>query len=303
VGNKKKENKTCLEGQTVAELLDRVSEYVIVLDSSLHITLANRAFRDAVMKKGVASFRDTVEEPCLAYLDRNIISGSPTRKAPEDIHLTVTHCLREGGRQKVHYKLFPLDSGQEMIGAVGRVLRFPEAASAETQLIGRRATDGEDTPEPSKSAFGDVLSRGDFFEEAEKGVRSASRYRYPISCLALDIDNLMSVNEQMGNAVGDFVIEKMAGILQGQVRQSDLVGKYEGDEFVILAPHTDRVNARFLAERLRRRVQEMTIEKGDDEVSVTISIGVATLQEATGVAGEELREAQQRGMNRVVIYE
>ena len=311
MGTKKKKSNTSLDGQTVTALLDRVSEYVILLDSSLQIAHANRAFRDAVMSDGVSSVRDTVEEPCLAFLDRNIIKGCPTRRAPEDIHLTVTHCLRDGGRQRVHYKLFPLDSGQELIGAVGRVLRSPEGEENEPQAVGEPAKREETTEKPAKGVSGDVLSRSDFFDETEKEVRAASRYRYPISCLALDIDNLMAVNEDKGNAVGDFVLERMASILLGQVRQRDLVGVYEGDEFVILAPHTDRVNARFLAERLRRRVQEMTMERDDEEVSVTISIGVATLQEATGVAGEELigkaqaamREAQQSGMNRVVIYE
>lgn len=311
MGARKKASKTSLDGGTMTELLDRVSEYVILLDGSLQIAHANRAFRDAVMKDGASSFRDTVEEPCLAFLDRNVVSGSPTRRAPEDIHLTVTHCLNEGGRQKVHYKLFPIDSDQELIGAVGRALRSSEAEEMEARAGDKPAAREENASKDPKNGSVDVLPRGAFFEEAEKEVRAASRYSYPISCLALDIDNLMAVNENKGNAVGDFVLDRMANILLGQVRQSDYVGRYESDEFMILAPHTDRVNARFLAERLRRRIQDMTLERDDTEISVTVSIGVATLQEATGVAGEELigkaqtamREAQQTGMNRVVIYE
>jgi diguanylate cyclase (GGDEF)-like protein len=297
----------------VTKLLDRVSEYVIVLDGSLKISFANQAFKGAILKNGAKSFRDTLEEPCLSVLDGGLTAGSKPKPAGEDYHLTVTHRLNDGGAQKVHYKLFPLDEDSGMVGAVGRVLHFEGAEEPKAKRTERRAKKpalSQKPPKQRKTGFGEIVSRSKFFEEAEKEVRSASRYRYPVSCLVIDIDNLSLVNENGGNSAGDHVIERMAQILQAQIRQSDLVAKYGGDDFVILAPHTDRVNARFLAERLRRRVQDTEFQHEDHSVFVTISIGVATLMQTTGVAGEELigravtavREAQQRGMNRVVIY-
>jgi diguanylate cyclase (GGDEF)-like protein len=297
----------------VTKLLDRVSEYVIVLDGSLKISFANQAFRGAILKNGAKSFRETLEEPCLSVLDGGLTADSKPKPAGEDYHLTVTHRLNDGGTQKVHYKLFPLDDEQGMVGAVGHVLRFEGAEGSETAESDRRAKKPALTQKPPRqkpSGFGELVSRAKFFEKTEKEVRAASRYKYPVSCLLIDIDNLSLVNENGGNAAGDRVIQRMTQILQSQIRQSDLVAKYGGDDFVILAPHTDRVNARFLAERLRRRVQDTEFEFKDDSVYVTVSIGVATLMQTTGVAGEELinravtavREAQQRGMNRVVIY-
>jgi diguanylate cyclase (GGDEF)-like protein len=313
LNRKEKDDKAALDGSSVGKLLDRVTDYVIVLDGSLKIAFANRAFRTAVLKNGSTSFRDTLEEPCLAVLDGGLSAGAKSKAASEDYHLSVTHRLHDGGSQKVHYKLFPLDENQGMVGAVGRVLLFSEAEQAKPARVERRAKKpalGQEPPKEERRPFGELLPRNVFFEETEKEVRAASRYRYPVSCLAIDIDNFSNVNESHGNGAGDFVIERMAQILQSQVRQSDCVAKYAGDEFVILAPHTDRVNARFLAERLRRRVQDTDFAHEDKHVSVTISIGVATLMQATGIAGEELigravtalREAQQRGMNRVVIY-
>ncbi len=325
--SRKKGSRESLEGLCVEKLLDRVTDYIVVLDGSLEISFANRAFRGAVLKSGLTSFRDTLEEPCLAVLDGGISVGSKPTAKDEDYHLTVTHRLLDGGSQKVHYRLFPLGEGQGMVGAVGRVLRFeqePEAKAepkaraklkpgAKTLRTERRANKpalSQEPPEQARRSFGEILPRGRFFEHTEKEVRAASRYRYPVSCLAIDIDNFSLVNETNGNAAGDFVIKRMGQILQSQVRQSDIVASYGGDEFAILAPHTDRVNARFLAERLRRRVQDTDFKFEDKEVSVTVSVGVATLTQSAGIAGEELinravtalREAQQRGMNRVVIY-
>lgn len=323
LNSRKKGSRESLEGLCVEKLLDRVTDYVIVLDGSLEISFANSAFRGAILKSGSASFRDTLEEPCLAVLDGGLSVDWKPKAKDEDYHLTVTHRLLEGGSQKVHYKLFPLDEEQGMVGAIGRVLHFeqePEAKveaklgpEAKPRRTERRASKPALSQEPPKQAsrpFGEILPRGPFFEQTEKEVRAASRYRYPVSCLAIDIDNFSLVNETNGNAAGDFVIKRMAQILQSQVRQSDIVASYGGDEFAILAPHTDRVNARFLAERLRRRIQDTDFTFEDKEVSVTVSVGVATLMRSTGVAGEELinravtalREAQQRGMNRVVIY-
>lgn len=325
MNSKKRSSKTSLENLDITKLLDRVSEYAIVLDASLNILFANRAFRGTVLQDGAKSFRETLEEPCLSVLDGGLSAGSKPKAADEVYHLTVTHRLCDGGTQKVHYKLFPLDEDQGMVGAVGRVLRFESAEQpkvadklkvaeqpdvGETDRRVKKPVLSQEPPEQNLSGFGEIVSRTQFFEETEKEVRAASRYRYPVSCLVIDVDNFRLVNERGGNAAGDHVIERMAQILQAQVRQSDLVAKYGGDDFVILAPHTDRVNARFLAERLRRRVQDSEFIFNDENVSVTVSIGVATLMQTTGVAGEELigravtalREAQQRGMNRVVIY-
>jgi diguanylate cyclase (GGDEF)-like protein len=310
---KNNDDKTALDGVSVGKLLDRVTDYVIVLDASLKIAFANRAFRAAVLKNGASSFRETLEEPCLAVLDGGLSAGNKPKAGGEDYHLSVTHRLLDGGSQKVHYRLFPLDENQGKVGAVGRVLHLSDTEQPKPPRVERRAGKpalGQEHPDQERVQAGQILPRNSFFDETEKEVRAASRYRYPVSCLAIDIDNFGLVNEKHGNGTGDFVIERMAQILQGQVRQSDCVAKYGSDEFVILAPHTDRVNARFLAERLRRRVQDTDFAHQDDHVAVTVSIGVATLMQATGIAGEELigravtalHEAQQRGMNRVVIY-
>jgi diguanylate cyclase (GGDEF)-like protein len=313
LSSKKKSSKTSLDNINVTKLLDRVSEYVIVLDGSLKISFANQAFQGAILKNGSDSFRETLEEPCLSVLDGGLSVGNKPKASAEDYHLTVTHRLCEGGSQKVHYKLFPLDDEKGMVGAVGRVLRFEEPHQPKSEKTDRRSKKHvltQKPPEENKKGYGEIVPRAEFFEKTEKEVRAASRYRYPVSCLVIDIDNFSLVNENGGNAAGDHVIERMAKILQAQIRQSDLVAKYGGDDFVILAPHTDRVNARFLAERLRRRVQDTEFEFSEENFYVTVSIGVATLMQTTGVAGEELigravtalREAQQRGMNRVVIY-
>lgn len=313
MSSKKRETKISIDNAGVTKLLDRVSEYVILLDGSMNIAFANQAFRGAILKNGIRSFRDTLEEPCLAVLDGGLTTGPNRKPIGEDLHLTVTHRLGKGGTQKVHYRLVPLGEKEGMLGAVGHVLRFDveeECAPGRPERRAMKPALSQKPPDNKRKSFCEILPRSKFFEETEKEVRAASRYRYPVSCLVIDIDNFSLVNESDGNATGDHVIKRLAQILQTQVRQSDLVAKYGGDDFVILAPHTDRVNARFLAERLRRRVQDTEFEHEEKNIFVTVSIGVATLMQTTGIAGEELvsravtalREAQKRGMNRVVIY-
>jgi len=311
--SRKKAERFNLKGLDASKILDRVTEYVLVLDGSLTIVYSNKAFRNAVMRGGVRSFRETLEEPCLSAIEGAFVPGHKLGSDSGDYHLTVTHRLADGSTQKVHYKLFHLSGAAGMVGGVGRALHVAQKESAPAPAVerrGRRVVHFDETPAGAESLLGEVLTRSRFLDQTEKEVRAASRYRYPVSCLVIDVDNFGKVNAEYGNAAGDYVLERLSRILQSQVRQSDIVGKYGGEEFIILAPHTDRVNARFLAERLRRRVQDTAFDYEGQQVFVTVSIGVATLMQTTGIAGEELigravtalKEAQQRGMNRVVIY-
>jgi diguanylate cyclase len=97
-----------------------------------------------------------------------------------------------------------------------------------------------------------------------------SRYDTPFSLVMLDIDHFKRINDEHGHLHGDRALQELAQVLDGVVRETDIVSRYGGDEFVVVMPQTDLENACILSERLRAIVQQ--------KISVTISGGVSTAQ-------------------------
>ena len=113
-------------------------------------------------------------------------------------------------------------------------------------------------------------------EEHLRGLRSASRrHGYPLAVLVVDVDHFKQVNDTVGHAAGDDVLVEVARRLEATVRSEDLVGRWGGEEFIVLAPHTDVTAAAALGERLRAAVGGTPVVGGGRELTVTISVGAA----------------------------
>lgn len=138
----------------------------------------------------------------------------------------------------------------------------------------------------------------------------AVRYATPFSVLIMDVDFFKRVNDTFGHQVGDNALIAVARVLQQSVRESDLVGRYGGEEFVILLPHTELDKALTVAEKIRLAVSETPVE-GMGERRLTISIGaagfpdikVANMEELVRKADEALYRAKEGGRNQVVKAE
>jgi diguanylate cyclase (GGDEF)-like protein len=134
----------------------------------------------------------------------------------------------------------------------------------------------------------------------------ASTDRSPTSLLVIDIDRFKRVNDEHGHLVGDRVIEAMAKLIQANTRESDVVSRWGGEEFVVLLPNTTIENAEKRAEMLRSAVESHTIAVGDTTFRETISVGVAQWnnnesdQSLFARADRALIQAKHRGRNRVV---
>lgn len=112
----------------------------------------------------------------------------------------------------------------------------------------------------------------------EEGARLASislRTRQPCSLFMLDIDHFKKINDTHGHVVGDTVLRQVAGVLQGIVRQSDIVARYGGEEFAVIAPGSDIDLCRKLAERFRKGIAAHTFNTKDLPLTCTVSIGIA----------------------------
>lgn len=144
----------------------------------------------------------------------------------------------------------------------------------------------------------------------EEEYSKAIRYNTPLSLLVMDVDFFKRVNDTFGHQVGDNALISVARVLQQSVRESDLVGRYGGEEFVVLLPHTGLDKALTVAEKIRLAVSETPVE-GMGERRLTISIGVAgfpdlkvaNMEELVRKADEALYRAKEGGRNQVIKAE
>jgi diguanylate cyclase (GGDEF)-like protein len=135
----------------------------------------------------------------------------------------------------------------------------------------------------------------------------ARRNAEPIAVLVIDIDHFKSVNDSHGHDAGDAVLREVAGRMLGSVRLEDMVGRWGGEEFLVVLPNTAAEGAAELAERLHQVVAETPCRLADGEaVQVTISVGcAASLMDDAGrlvrSADAAMYEAKESGRNRVVM--
>jgi diguanylate cyclase (GGDEF)-like protein len=108
------------------------------------------------------------------------------------------------------------------------------------------------------------------------------RHGNPLSIIMLDADQFKAVNDAHGHYVGDTALKSLAACIRATVRDSDIVFRYGGEEFLVVLSSTEIAGASFLAERLRSAVQDLTIRCEEISVKITVSLGVATLE-----AGED----------------
>ncbi|HET9456940.1 MAG TPA: diguanylate cyclase [Candidatus Limnocylindrales bacterium] len=156
------------------------------------------------------------------------------------------------------------ERGRGLEGRLGRAINTVAASLTETTDA---ATTDKLTGVPNRRAL--LL---ELFNEVER----ANRYERPLSVAFVDIDHFKAVNDTYGHAVGDIVLQGVAQALKGNLRATDMVGRYGGEEFMLILTETDVEEGAVLTEKLRTIVarQRFAVE-GNPALSVTISIGIA----------------------------
>ena len=120
-----------------------------------------------------------------------------------------------------------------------------------------------------------VNNRRYWFELAEHEFKVAVRYQHPLALILFDIDHFKLVNDTFGHAVGDKVLQRVAQVALANLRSVDVMGRYGGEEFVIAMPVTTSSQAYAVAERIRASVSAIKVETDKEQVTITLSIGVA----------------------------
>lgn len=128
-----------------------------------------------------------------------------------------------------------------------------------------------------------------------------------LSLIMTDIDHFKNFNDTYGHQVGDFVLKRVAKMFKDGSRTRDVVARYGGEEFIMMLPGTDLEDARAIAERIRETIEKTVLKRSNETYSVTVSLGVATLneektkEELIKKVDDALYAAKQTGRNRVCV--
>lgn len=158
-----------------------------------------------------------------------------------------------------------------------------------------------------------IANRRFFDYTLKRELLRVRRYGRPLSLLMVDIDFFKKINDQYGHPVGDRVLQEMGKLLKSLFRATDLPARYGGEEFAIILPETPAVAAHALAEKLREQGAKKIFDPTGERISLTISIGAATVESGTQghqiteadlilAADQALYRAKHTGRNRVEVW-
>ncbi len=162
-----------------------------------------------------------------------------------------------------------------------------------------------------------ALNRAGIMSHLEQEFKRAHRTLKPVAILMIDIDHFKRVNDEYGHLTGDVVLQNLISHLHRSVREIDSIGRFGGEEFLVILPDTSTAQASVTAERIRKAVEQSTCAYADEkEVKITISIGVAVynphefdLQKSQNRLQEYIRQsdlamykAKNSGRNCVVLW-
>ena len=131
----------------------------------------------------------------------------------------------------------------------------------------------------------------------------------PLSAIVLDLDHFKSVNDTYGHQAGDFVLKETVKVAQSAIRSDDFIGRFGGDEFMVVLWDTSNTNACIVAERIRSKIEKYNFTYERKRIPVTVSLGVCSLDDSIQSidsffkrADEAQYNAKKNGGNQVSAY-
>ena len=150
-----------------------------------------------------------------------------------------------------------------------------------------------------------VFNRGTYNMEIDQMIKKFKRYKNPAALIIIDIDHFKIFNDDYGHKAGDAVLALVASVIKGAVRDTDMVFRYGGEEFVVLLDNLDLKNALTVAEKVRAQIESHHLTNKANVLNVTVSIGLSCFKEGdieTSIferADKALYQGKQNGRNRV----
>ncbi len=283
--------------EALSDLLSQRFAVVSAADGEEAIALARDRTPDLIMMdivmpklSGVGAFDALLKDPRTAEIPVIFLSA-------HDDEGTTALCLNRGAAD---YVTKPA-SGRELFARIDRVLRLGRERRALQAMAQTDALTGLANFRALNARLGQEIKRAD-------------RYRYPISAVMIDMDNLKLLNDRYGHDTGNRAIVALARHLRDNLRETDFAARFGGDEFVVLLPHQTAKDAAIFAERIRAGVQHLHFRGESDfaanEVQLSVSVGITcrspkdvggTGQDLLQAADATLYRAKRAGRNRVLI--
>jgi diguanylate cyclase (GGDEF)-like protein len=299
----------------VMELLDFTAGWVALIDETGRFQLS------AARGLPPTWLEDFMRRTALCDCQRRLVTGE-LRHAINLVHCDRIKNIQDTGNGITKHISVPLHVGARHVG----VLNFSHVESTpinDEQLRLLTAIGNEVSVAIERTRLFDTVqqlaitdsltglcNRRHFFALLGQEVNRSSRYGAPLSLIMLDVDHFKQVNDTYGHVVGDQVLQAITQTCRAQVRQTDTLGRYGGEEFVILLPETPLNHARQIAERICNDIARLPVTISDRLINITVSIGVASLERGYASPEKLLNDAdralylsKQAGRNRVSISE
>lgn len=285
--------------ETYKAAVDHSPAAIMITNSRGRIEYVNDAFlrnsgysREEVIGRSPSMFQSgRTEDAVYSNLWQTILSGRVWRGEVMN--------LRKGGEE--YWESMAISPLRDRFG---RISHFVAVREDVTERRGREEGLRQLAHLDPLTGIG---NRRYLIERAEHERMRAERFGSPLSLLMLDIDHFKQVNDQFGHAVGDDAICRVARVCAEGIREIDVVGRYGGEEFVVVLPGTDLEGARELAERLRRAIADIEVVASDGRAGrLSASVGLSTYYQGDGLeqllaaADAALYRAKSLGRNRVV---
>jgi diguanylate cyclase (GGDEF)-like protein len=232
----------------------------------------------------------------LAWLERRVLLpiadlSKTIKQVTEHDDLTKRAPIRSGGRNELAMLIVRVNL---MLDRLQR--------SREDLLEARTSLEHQATHDGLTGALNQSAIRLLFDQELSR----AHRESRPVAALMIDIDHFKSVNDTYGHETGDEVLKAVVREIRKVLRPYDSLGRYGGEEFLVMAPNADRECATVIAERIRKQVADMPMAAGRHLVRVTLSIGVASgigfdLVTLIRAADEALYKSKDSGRNKISV--
>jgi diguanylate cyclase (GGDEF)-like protein/PAS domain S-box-containing protein len=221
-----------------------------------------------------------------AKLDQLV--GSLVEKViPPQVAVMMMDAIRQailtGKIQIIEYEIPVIAGGRRWFEGRVTLMEKDEAGHSKVVFVATEISERIQLyQEVQRLANEDVLTscfnRRHFMVLATQEIHRAMRYKRPLSLLMLDIDHFKGFNDRYGHQIGDQLLCYLVNLCQKQLRSVDILGRYGGEEFVVVMPETTADGALQAAERLRAKIEKMVIDTSEGKLSVTVSIGLTSLE-------------------------
>ncbi|MBB1520956.1 sensor domain-containing diguanylate cyclase [Aquipseudomonas guryensis] len=291
-------------------VLDR--EYRVEVWNSFMENRSGRTAQDAVQKSFFSLFPE-VEEPWFRHKVESVVTlGTPAFTIWEQRPYLVRFKNYQPitGQEEFMYQnttILPLQATNSVVEHVCLIIydvtnvavNKHQLQSANDQLKHLSRTD----------RLTGLNNRGHWEEELKREYSRHRRYGSTAALVMFDIDHFKKVNDTYGHQAGDKVIQAVADVVRKEARDTDIAGRYGGEEFVILLPDVDSAGARLFAERLRQKTEALQVDYDGQLIPFTISLGVADLaqsgndhQQLIEWADHALYQSKRNGRNQVSVH-